>query len=61
MAITINTMRCPQNHRCPSVGICPTGAIRQQGNGAPTIDEEKCVACGRCLMSCPFGVFSQSA
>jgi Fe-S-cluster-containing hydrogenase component 2 len=49
--------RCPQNHYCPSVRVCPNGAIKQQGFGAPTIDMEKCTSCGICLRSCPYKVF----
>ncbi|ACL70759.1 4Fe-4S binding protein [Halothermothrix orenii] len=44
---------CPQNHPCPSKSICPVGAIKQKGFGAPTIDEEKCILCGKCLNTCP--------
>lgn len=50
--ITVHPERCPQNHRCPSLRVCPTGAITQQGHGAPVIDESKCTDCGRCAMSC---------
>ncbi|WP_323434059.1 hypothetical protein [Lutispora sp.] len=27
MTITINEARCPQNHPCPSVKVCPAGAL----------------------------------
>jgi len=32
---------------------CPFGAIRMGENGLPIIDEEKCVACGKCVKACP--------
>lgn len=45
--------RCPQNHPCPSVRVCPTGALLQKGFSAPYVDAEKCVKCGKCVKSCP--------
>lgn len=50
--VTVHPERCPQNHPCPSLRVCPTGAITQQGYGAPTVDMDKCIDCGRCAMSC---------
>jgi len=47
--------RCPQNHPCPLVFLCPTGAISQKGFGAPEIDLEKCIECGACSASCSYG------
>ena len=45
---------CPQNHNCPVVGVCPTGAISQKNIfSAPEIDEEKCIQCGECSLYCP--------
>lgn len=44
---------CPQNHRCPSVKICPVGALTQEGMQAPEVDEEKCIKCGKCSSFCP--------
>jgi Fe-S-cluster-containing hydrogenase component 2 len=60
MSIIVAEHRCPQNHPCPSVSYCPTGAIIQQGFNAPTIDEEKCVQCGKCLQMCPYGAFQNA-
>jgi len=57
MAVTINTARCPQNHPCPSLRVCPTGALTQQGNNAPVIDADKCIDCGKCVKYCPMGAF----
>ena len=47
--------RCPQDHPCPLVGLCPTGAISQKGFAAPVIDPEKCIECGACTVSCGYG------
>jgi Fe-S-cluster-containing hydrogenase component 2 len=55
MSIKVVTQRCPQNHRCPSIRVCPVGALSQDGYDAPVIDEEKCIDCGRCVRSCPTG------
>mgnify|MGYP001086275505 CR=1 FL=1 len=53
--IAVNPRRCPQNHPCPSVRVCPAGAITQEGFGLPEVDMEKCVKCGRCVQYCPMG------
>jgi hypothetical protein len=36
--ITVVKSYCPQNHPCPTVRLCPTGAIIQRGNAAPEVD-----------------------
>lgn len=56
--IKTDKTRCPQNHPCPLTGICPVGAISQDGFSAPEIDHEKCVSCGRCVNSCPYQALS---
>ena len=58
MALVIDPLLCPQNHRCPMIPICPAGAISQKGNALPEIDPEKCINCGACVSSCPFGAIS---
>ena len=55
MAITVVASRCPQNHRCPSLRVCPVGALTQVGNALPTVDEALCIDCGKCVRSCPMG------
>ncbi len=50
--IEVKTKYCPQNHHCPSLAVCPVGAIKQDGFKAPYIDQEKCTNCGRCVLSC---------
>ena len=44
---------CPQNHPCPSVPICPVGALKQTGFDAPIVDPESCIRCGKCTNFCP--------
>jgi ferredoxin len=53
MIVTVNESRCPQNHHCPSVQVCPVGALSQNGFHAPQLDEEKCIKCGKCVRFCP--------
>ena len=52
MALTIDKERCPQNHRCPLLRVCPVEAITQNGYDLPVIDEAKCIECGKCTRYC---------
>jgi len=47
--------RCPQNHPCPSKRVCPVGALKQEGFNAPTVDNDVCIKCGKCVSFCPMG------
>ena len=50
MKITVNSQKCPQNHRCPSIAVCPQGAITQWNiYSLPEINEKKCIVCGKCI------------
>lgn len=53
--LTVIKARCPQNHPCPSVRVCPTGALRQTGFAAPTVDQDACIRCAKCVRFCPKG------
>ncbi len=53
MAYSVSRIICPQNHHCPLIKVCPVGAITQEGNGLPLIDEGLCIECGLCKISCP--------
>jgi len=44
---------CPQSHKCPSVDVCPVGALSQVGFNAPVVDNDKCIRCGKCCKTCP--------
>ncbi|MFP4362808.1 MAG: 4Fe-4S binding protein [Spirochaetia bacterium] len=55
MPISVSQSRCPQNHPCPSVRICPANALKQNGFSAPIVDESKCTNCGKCIRFCPLG------
>lgn len=51
--IAVDKNRCPHNHVCPLIKICPQGAITQDGEGFPVIDYDLCIECGQCVASCP--------
>lgn len=51
--LMVNIAFCPQNHPCPSVRVCPVGALAQRGFKAPTADQDKCIKCGKCVKYCP--------
>jgi ferredoxin len=53
MAIVVIKNLCPQNHPCPAVGVCPVGALVQEGFRAPIVDNSKCISCGECVQTCP--------
>ncbi len=61
MAVLVRERYCPQNHRCPSVRLCPTGALTQRGFAAPVVDESKCTDCGKCTRYCPTGALRRQA
>ncbi|MBN1270817.1 MAG: 4Fe-4S binding protein [Candidatus Aminicenantes bacterium] len=46
--------RCPGDHICPAIRLCPTGALVQRGLKAPDIIPEKCIDCGICSYYCPY-------
>lgn len=51
--INVIESKCPKNHKCPAMEVCPVGAISQIGFNAPTIDDNKCIKCGKCSNFCP--------
>jgi Fe-S-cluster-containing hydrogenase component 2 len=51
--LVVKKSRCPQNHACPSVRVCPVGALSQKGFAAPSVDNESCIKCGKCVKFCP--------
>jgi ferredoxin len=53
----IDSRKCPQNHPCPAIAVCPVKAISQKGFGLPEIDNGKCINCGKCTSFCPKKAF----
>lgn len=51
--LVVKTSSCPQNHPCPSVKVCPVGALTQKGFNAPTVNIDTCIKCGKCVKFCP--------
>lgn len=51
--LIVKKLSCPQNHSCPSVRVCPVGALSQKGYNAPVVDMDKCITCGKCVNFCP--------
>ena len=56
--IRVNRNRCPENHPCPSVRVCPVEALKQVRFSAPTADMDKCIKCGKCVRYCPMGAIT---
>ena len=60
MELAVNRNKCPQNHKCPAIAVCPQGAITQKDPfSLPVIDKGKCTACGKCIRYCPMGAFEK--
>lgn len=57
MTISVNKRRCPQNHLCPALKVCPVNALSQDGFSAPMVDTTKCIDCKKCIRFCPMGAF----
>jgi len=55
MNVVVEKRRCPENHPCPAVSVCPVGALTQKGYNAPMVDKAKCTGCGKCGWFCPMG------
>lgn len=58
MAMNVDKNRCPQNHKCPAISVCPVNAISQEGYGLPIVDQEKCIECMKCVRFCPMRAIS---
>jgi phenylacetyl-CoA:acceptor oxidoreductase subunit 1 len=38
----------------PCRDVCPTGATYRRNDGIVEIDEQKCIGCGYCIVTCPY-------
>ena len=57
--ITVDRNKCPHDHICPLINICPEGAITQGVDGYPIIDYSLCIECGLCIRKCPMRAIKQ--
>ena len=51
--LTVDKDLCPQDHRCPAMRVCPTGALVQESFALPSVLYDKCILCGKCVSFCP--------
>jgi carbon-monoxide dehydrogenase iron sulfur subunit len=50
------SVRCQHCDDAPCLQACLTGAItREPENSLVSVDEERCIGCGTCLLVCPLG------
>ena len=42
------------------IAACRSGALSKGEDGVVVIDKEKCVGCGSCVMTCPYGAIEVS-
>lgn len=51
------SVRCQHCDEAPCIQACLTGALsRDPVSSLVTVDEERCIGCGTCLLFCPLGV-----
>jgi len=58
--IRVDPNRCPQNHRCPAVVVCPMNALSQDGHKLPRVSVGRCIECLQCIRLCPMGALYQT-
>jgi tetrathionate reductase subunit B len=46
---------CMQCDNSPCTSICPVGATFRTEDGVVLVDDERCIGCGYCVVSCPYG------
>ena len=54
------SVQCRHCDEPPCVYACLTGALQKDlDTGIVTVDEEKCIGCWTCILSCPFSAIRQ--
>ncbi len=46
---------CMQCELSPCTTVCPVGATFRTADGVILVDEARCIGCGYCVVSCPYG------
>lgn len=54
-SVAVNCRHCVD---APCAAGCISGALQKREDGIVRIDREKCVKCGTCVLSCPYGAIS---
>lgn len=54
------SVRCQHCDDAPCIQACLTGALtRDPVTSIVTLDEERCIGCGTCMLVCPLGAISK--
>jgi len=54
-------LNCRQCREIPCAAVCPTQAIQMTDDGVVQVRMAACIACGFCVVACPFGVIQINA
>ncbi len=52
ISFAVNCRHCDD---APCVKACITGALSRDEKGVVVIDQEKCIGCYTCILTCPYG------